>query len=362
MITIERNRFLQALALCREVVKSKSTLPVLACVRLAAVDGVLQVRATDLDSEIGVDLEIKAPAKFLAVVSVVKLSCFLAVCDAPEVSLEVKKNMLHVTCGDASAELLCVDAEEFPATKSAECAGKGSHEFSSDELLSLLHTSFCASPDATRYILNGLFFTEVDGVLAAVATDGKRLAVRRSEIPAAEDLAAVVPTGAVKLLSAALRSKLVDGVVDLSFSESRVSLAAGAVQISSKLIEGTFPNWQQVVPAERRGIVFSPARLISAVERAAALQQDSVQIELKGTQVRVLGEKADVGSAEDKYVLDLGGVSSVVWVNADYLLQGLKWVEASDAEIDPGNGMEPVVLKASGGAAKYVVMPLRTPE
>lgn len=362
MITIERNRFLQALALCREVVKSKSTLPVLACVRLEAVDGVLQIRATDLDSEILVDLEIKAPAKFLAVVSVVKLSCFLAVCDAPVVELEVKKTLLSVTSGDASASLMCADTGDFPDTKAGDRSGNGSHEFSTDELLSLLHTSFCASADSTRYVLNGLFFTAVDGVLAVVATDGRRLAVRRSEIPAEAELAAVVPTGAVKLISAALRSKLVVGAVDLSFSEARVSLAAGAVQISSKLISGTFPNWQQVVPQDRAGIVFSPARMVSAVERAASLQQDSVQIELKGTRVRVLGERADVGSAEDKYDLDLGGVSSVVSLNAGYLLQGLKWVEASDAEIDPGNGMEPVVLKTAGGAAKYVVMPLRTTE
>ena len=361
MIKLNRNRFLQALALARVVVKSKATLPVLGCVRLEVVAGRLEVRATDLDSEVVCELDLEGKGDLLAVVSCVKLSCFLAVCDGEDVELEVRKKLLLVTAGEARCSLLVVDPDEFPATRAAEVAS-GTNEFSPHELLGLLNTVFCASDDATRYALTGLYFCGVDKVLSVVATDGRRLAVRVADREPVVPIAAIVPSAAVKLMQAVLRSALVDGAVDLGFSEHRAFLSAGDVRISSKLIEGEYPNWRQVVPEDKRGIVFSPVRLMAAVERAAALQQDSVQIEMKGSAVRVLGEAAEYGTAEDQFALDLGGASSVVSLNAEFVLQGLKWCGDADADIVPGNGMEPVVLMPAGGRAKYVVMPLRQTE
>lgn len=362
MIEINRSRFLQALALARDVVKSKASLPVLSCIKLTDESGGLQLVATDLDSELTILLPVEKTGKFSAVVSVVKLSCFLSVCDGEFVQLEVRKKFLDVKCGDASCSLLCVEESDFPASPDQDKMAD-SEEFSPSELLEELATVFCASTDASRYALCSLFFCRDAGKsLNVVATDGRRLAMREINSPGAT-LAAMVPTSAVKLMQAVLRSKLVEGSVDLGFSGVRVFLMAGTVQFSGKLIEGNYPNWRQVVPPDAAGIPFSPSRLIGAVERAAALAQDSVTIEMKGQLVRVLGTASEVGTSEDKFELELGGASSVVKVNPDFLLQGLKWCGSRDAVICPGDGMEPIVIKPGGAAAaRYVVMPLRPAE
>ena len=362
MIEINRSRFLQALALARDVVKSKSSLlPVLSCVKLTDDAGGLQIVATDLDSELTILLPVEKSGKFSALVSVVKLSCFLALCDGDVVQMEVRNKSLSVRCGDASCSLMCMDEAEFPASSGLDKMGD-SQEFAPLELLEELATAFCASTDASRYALCSLFFCREAGEsMNVVATDGRRLAVRQL-ISQGGAFAAMVPTSAVKLMSAVLRSKLMEGAVALGFSDHRVFLLAGAVQFSGKLIEGSYPNWRQVVPADRDGITFEPDRLIGAVERAAALAQDSVTIEMKGTQVRVLGATADVGTSEDRFELELGGVSVVVKVNPEFLLQGLKWCGSREAVICPGDGMEPIVIKPGASGARYVVMPLRSSE
>lgn len=360
MIKTNREKLLQALALVRSLAKSAASLPVLSCVHLHGEDGRLVLRGTDLDSEIWIELP--AEGEFSAVVSAARLQSFLAACDGKDAALQVVGGFVEIASGGARAQLMWIDPTEFPASPAEEKAN--TVEFSTHELIGALDLAFCASDDATRYVLNGLLFEGAgpkrkDG-LFVVATDGRRLAVR--EFPQKISCKAVIPSSACNAMRAVLNSKLMDdAAVDLGFSEHRAILAAGCVEFSGKLIEGDFPNWRQVLPEVESGIAFQPGRLLAAVERAAAVGADSVAIEFKGDRVRVRGEAADVGNAEDAFELSLGGFAHVVKLGEKFFADGLRWCNSQDGQIAPGNGMEPLVIFPHHGG-KYVLMPMRTGE
>lgn len=364
MIKINRSSFLQALALARDVAKSGSALPILSCVHLWADGKYLEVRSTNLDVNLNVVLPLDVEGKLSVVVPVVKLSCFLAVCDGADVRLSPVKNFLEVECGLARCSLNGLDPDEFP--KPNEDKAETALVFGPNELLVLLETVFCASKDETRYILNGLLFCSKGGEhpLNVVATDGKRLAVRNDSRGFPDEVSAVIPVGGVKTIASALRSKLCAPEVDFGFSDHMFHLSAGAISLSGKLIEGQFPNWEQVVPEDSAGIAFSPPRLLEAVERARVICQDSLKLSLKDGRVNAFGRHVEMGESEDWFDLDMGSSPEVVaHLNPEFLVAGLKWCGSSPAEIVARSSTEAVVLKSyAGGLARYVLMPMRVEE
>lgn len=363
MIKLKRDLFLEGLGLVKLVARG-SALPVLACVKLVREWGAgLTLTGTDLESEVRVMLDVTEGGSqdMAAVVSAARLGAFLALCDGDVVELEVSPKGLVVVCGGARAVLSVLPVEEFPCGAEVVPVRE---EMSACVLQGLLSVGFAASKDESRYVLNGVML-EGDGLLlTAVATDGRRLAVRRVQQTGKWRGQAVVPRAALRVLSAVLRSGLTPGVVDVGFSEKRMCVVGEAVEFSCKLIEGAFPNWRQVMPEEvTAGIAFSPSRLLAAVGRAAAVvergAEGAVALVLDGDAVRVEGEGV-AGEAVDGFALELGGCSSRVCLSVPFLSEGLEWCGSLPGRIWPGSGMEPVVLAPAGGDDRYVLMPRRS--
>lgn len=368
-ITIERAALLRALNHVQSVVERRNTIPILSNVLMKAEDNVLSMATTDMDLEINESVAANvieagattAPAHTLHDI-IRKLP------DNTDVTLELNNEgtQMTVTAGRSRFKLSCLPTADFPEIGAGDLPA--SFSIPAADLRALVdRTKFAMSTEETRYYLNGIYVHEADQegvkVLRAVATDGHRLA--RFEMPLPEGATGmpgvIIPRKAVGELR-----KLVDDAADtieISLSESKVRFSFDHIVLTSKLIDGTFPDYQRVIPQGNDKIVEIDAKILTnAVDRVSTISDGksrAIKIELNGKNMTISASSAESGSATEE--LEVNGETDIeIGFNAKYLLDITSQIEGEGCRLTLADSASPTIIQDnSDPSSLYVLMPLR---
>lgn len=368
-ISIERAALLRSLNHVQSAVEKRNTIPILSNVLMKAEDGSLSLSTTDMDLEINEAVAAKVEAAGATTAPAGTL--FDIVKKLPDdsiVTLELSAdgNQMTVKAGRSNFRLACLSPGDFPEIGLGELPT----EFSipSNELRALIdRTRFAMSTEETRYYLNGIYVhaTESNGVavLRAVATDGHRLARFEMPLPSgAENMPGVIiPRKTVNELR-----KLVDEAGDairISLSESKVRFAFDHIVLTSKLIDGTFPDYQRVIPSGNDKIVeVSPKAFTQAIDRVSTISDGksrAVKIALNGKTMTLSANSPDAGSATEDLEVN-GNDNMEIGFNAKYLLDITSQIEGDGCRLTLADAASPTIIQDTGDASSlYVIMPLR---
>jgi DNA polymerase III subunit beta len=369
-LTIERAALLKSLGHVQSVVERRNTIPILSNAKIEARDGSLSLNATDMDLDIveKVAAEVTqagattAPAHTLYDV-VRKLP------EGSQVELESADGdgQLVLRSGRSRFTLSCLPIEDFPVMSEGELA----HHFSlsAGDLRGIVdRTRFAISTEETRYYLNGIYLhaAKRDGVdvLRAVATDGHRLASVEVPLP---DGAAGMPGVIVPRKTVGEVRKLIDETTDdvaISLSETKIRISFDDGVLTSKLIDGTFPDYERVIPADNDKVMEVELRSFAdAVDRVSAISAEksrSVKLVLSGTNLVLSASSPESGSATEEVEVSYESDAMEIGFNARYLLDITQQIEGDRAQFVMSDAASPTIVREVGDAsALYVLMPMR---
>jgi DNA polymerase-3 subunit beta len=225
----------------------------------------------------------------------------------------------------------------------------------------LKKTSYAISTDETRYVLNGIFTSFREGKMTLVATDGRRLAMVDTdlEFPASHETDVIIPTKAVQELMRLLGDS---GDVVVRLSDSQVSFSVGDTLLVSKLIEGNYPNYRQVIPGDStERVPLNRESMLETVRRVSLLSSDksnSVKLVFSENQIEVTANSPDVGEARETLDVVYSGKPMQIAFNPDFLKAPLQNLDAETVYLDLIDEMSPGVVRIDGSFL-YVIMPMR---
>ena len=369
-ITLERSALLKALGHLHRVVERRNTIPILSNVLIEAKAGQVEFKATDLDLEA---TEVVPAEVAVAGATTVSAHTFHDIvrklAEGAQVSLEVDAStgQLLLRSGRSRFFLQCLPAADFPDLT----AGEFPHKFQLPalELRRLIdNAQFAISTEETRYYLNGVYFhtADVNGatMLRAVATDGHRLA--RIEMPAPEGAAGmpgvIAPRKAVSEILKLLEDPSKDVTVEISPVKARFRL--GDVTLTTKLIDGTFPDYNRVIPQNNdKRLVVDKDQFQRAVDRVSTISSDrgrAIKLSIADNKMTLSVNNPDSGSASEEIEVDYDSTPMDVGFNSRYLLEIAQQLSGDTALIKLADPSSPtIIMDRDGAQALYVLMPLR---
>jgi DNA polymerase-3 subunit beta len=358
---ISKEAFLDGLQKVQHVVSSRTTLPILSNVLLVAKDGRLKFTTTDLDVGITGSVEAQVDKDGATTLPAKRLLSIVRELPSSEVEVSVDaKNHASIRSGPSYFKIIGLGETEFPPLPDFANA----KEFRIPHAVlrdGLRKTAYSISTDETRYVLNGIFASFRDGKLTLVATDGRRLAMVDSdlEFPASHETDVIIPTKAVNELQRLLGDS---GEVVVKLSESQISFSVGDSLLCSKLIEGNYPNYRQVIPGDsNERVIFSREGLLETVRRVSLLSSDksnSVKLVFGENRVEVTANSPDVGEAQETIDVVYQGPAMQIAFNPEFLMAPLRNLESEQVYLDLIDEMSPGVLRIEG-TFLYVLMPMR---
>ncbi|MBA84313.1 DNA polymerase III subunit beta [Thalassobius sp. S69A] len=368
--SIERAVLLKAVSQAQSVVERRNTIPILANVLIEADGNNVQFRATDLDIEV-VD---KAPAMVekAGATTVSAVTLHEIVRKLPDGALVTLSDdgvagRLNVEAGRSHFNLATLPKEDFPVMATSEYASNFSAP--APVLRRLFDKSkFAISTEETRYYLNGVYLHVADSdggkVLRAVATDGHRLARIDADLPAgAEGMPGViVPRKTVGELRKLLDDD--DMEIAVSVSETKIRFATPDITLTSKVIDGTFPDYTRVIPAgNTRKLEVDAGEFAAAVDRVATVSSErsrAVKLALDEDKLVLSVNAPDSGAAEEELVVAYGDERLEIGFNAKYLLEIASQVDRENAVFMFNSAGDPTLMREGNDtSAVYVVMPMR---
>jgi DNA polymerase III subunit beta len=369
-VTIERSVLLKALGHVHRIVERRNTIPILANVLIEAEDGKVALKSTDLDLEA---TEQSAADVVQAGATTVPAHVIYDIVrklpEGAQTSLEIAgdNGQLLLRSGRSRFFLQALPASDFPDLTS----GAFSHRFAlpAVELKRLIeNTQFAISTEETRYYLNGIFLhtVDVDGksMLRAVATDGHRLA--RVETPAPQGSVGmpgvIAPRKAVSEVLKLLEDLTQDVQIEISTAKARFQF--GDVVLTTKLIDGTFPDYQRVIPTGNdKRLVADKEPFEKAVDRVSTLSSErgrAIKLSVADNKMTLSVNNPDSGSASEEIEVDYDAAPIDIGFNARYLLDILGQLAGDTALIKMADPGSPTLIQDRDSAnALYVLMPLR---
>jgi len=368
-LTIERAALLKALGHVQSVVERRNTIPILSNLKIEAADGRLSLNATDMDLDIVESVAAEVSAKGATTAPAHTL--YDIVRKLPEGSqIEMTadgKGQMVLSSGRSRFTLACLPTEDFPVLS----GGKMAHEFglTATEIKTLIDkTRFAISTEETRYYLNGIYLhaAERNGtpVLRAVATDGHRLA--SAEVPLPKG-AKGIPGVIVPRKTVAELRKLVEESTDdvaVGLSDTKVRFSFGDAVLTSKLIDGTFPDYQRVIPAGNdKQLDVDTKQFADAVDRVSAISSErsrAVKLSLAGKSLVLSASSPDSGSATEEIEIAYKGDDMDIGFNAGYLLDITRQIEGDTTRLMLADAASPTIFsEVDDKGALYVLMPMR---
>ncbi len=369
-LTIERAALLRSLGHVQSVVERRNTIPILANVLIEAEAGKLRLTATDMDLNI-VD-EVAAEVADSGATTAPAHTLYDIVRKLPdgaqvELATDGDSGRMVLRSGRSEFSLSTLPKEDFPAMGSGDLPQ--SFQLTAGALRDIIdRTRFAISTEETRYYLNGIYLhaADADGteVLRAVATDGHRLARFQLPLPegAAGMPAAIIPRKTVNEVR-----KLIDETEDpvtLSLSDTRIEFAFDATLLTSKLIDGTFPDYQRVIPAGNDKMMEVRCKdFAEAVDRVSTISSEksrAVKLSVHSGSLTLSANSPENGTAVEELEIDYGGQDLEIGFNSRYLLDIAQQIEGEGAEFAMADASSPTIVRdAADGNALYVLMPMR---
>jgi len=359
--TVTKEKILEGLQRVQNIVSTRTTLPILSNVLLQATTKGISLTTTDLDVAVRSSIEATVAKTGATTLPARKLFSILKEVVGAEIDIEVDdKNAASIRCGSSFYKIMGLPEEEFPRFPQAE--GAKAIKIPQGALRDLLKkTAYAVSNDETRYVLNGVFMTFKGAKLTVVATDGRRLALAEAEsdIPKGAETEMIIPTKAVAELQRLLTDK---GDAELSVGTNQIIINLGETAIASKLIEGTYPNYRQVIPAEaKERITIERETLLGALHRASILASEksqSIKLNFGKNQLTITANTPDVGESRETMAINYKGKELTIAFNPQYMMDPLRNLDADEVHVELTDELSPGVLKINEPYI-YVLMPMR---
>lgn len=370
-LVVERSALMTALTHANSVVERRSTIPVLANVRLDADEQNLRLTATDMDLEVvqNVAADVSASGTTTASAFLLQNIC-RTLPDGAQVALERDQvsGRLSIHCGPTQFEFACLPPEDFPLMT----ATAFSHGFSlpAVELRRLLdRTHFAALVEGARENLQGVFFHATSGdsspALRAVATDGHRLARVDTEQPEGADgmPGIIVPNKTIHVLRSLIDTA--DEDIDIEVAERKMSFRSGTIQMTSKLIDGTYPNYEKVIPDDNdRVMKVSKDTFVRATDRMSVITTTDkgrpVKLDISTGRLQVSASNLEGVTGEEELEVDYEGPPMTIGFNARYISEMAKNFDGDVMLVVMSRDSSPAIVRdADDNWTLYVLMPLR---
>ncbi len=365
-LTISKEQIINGLQAVQNVVSTRTTLQILSNVLLRAEGDRLELTATDLDVTVACGVEAKITRPGATTVPVKKLFGIVRELTNLDIDIEVdEKNNCTVRSGPSFYKINGLSADEFPPLPKFKEEKKV--VLRQETLKSMMKkTSFAISTDESRYVLNGIFLSLKDHKMTMVATDGRRLALVDEEIDVSEASQGefIVPAKAVNELNRLLQDK---GEVEIQYAENQASFTlkdekGSSILIISKLIEGNYPNYRQVIPAEtKERVALVREEFLHALRRAEIMtseKSNSVKLSFGKNKLEITANSPEVGEAKETLAINYKGPDIAIAFNPKYIIDPLNALVNDEIFIELIDELSPGVVKINGPFL-YVVMPMR---
>jgi DNA polymerase-3 subunit beta len=367
--TIERANLLRSLGHVQSVVERRNTIPILSNVLIEALsDGSMRLMATDLDLQINETME-AASVEVAGSTTVSAHTLFDIVRKLPEgtqVSLTASDGKMQVVAARSRYSLNTLPRDDFPIIAEGELPTK--FELPAATLRQMIDkTRFAISTEETRYYLNGIFLHVGDDgqpVLKAAATDGHRLA--RVTVPRPEGAEGMPDIIIPRKCVAELRKLLdeVEGTVEVTLSATKIRFGLGTAVLTSKLIDGTFPDYNRVIPTGNDKILkIDPKAFMSGVDRVSTIALEktrAVKMALEPDRITLSVTSPENGTAAEEVSGEYGSEGFEIGFNARYLMDILSQIESETVEVHLADAAAPTLIRENDKSpALYVLMPMR---
>jgi len=356
-----KEKLLEGLQQVQNVVSTRTTLPILSNVLLQAKEGAVHLTTTDLD--VGVRGSFEANVDKVGATTLPARRLFTIIRELPssEIAIEVDgKNAASIRSGQSFFKILGLPEEEFPPLPKFENA-KVMTMRQKDLHDGLRKTAYAISTDETRYVLNGVLFSFKENKLTLVATDGRRLAMLDIELefPRSHEAEIIVPTKAVTELQRLLKD---DGEVKISVGSGQIAFDLNNTLLVSKLIEGNYPNYKQVIPSEaKERVTLERETFLNSLRRVSLLASDksnSIKLNFSKNNIEITANTPEVGEARESLPVAYKGRDFSIAFNPEFLMAPLRNLTEDEVFFDLIDEMSPGVLKIQTPFL-YVLMPMR---
>ncbi len=364
--TIAKDQLMAGLQAVQNVVSTRTTLPILSNVLVQAIGDKLQLTATDLDVTVSSAVEADVKEEGATTIPVKRFFSIVRELQASEVEISTDgKNVTSLQAGSSFYKINGISAEEFPPMP--KFGETSTVTLPQEKIRAMLKkTSIAISMDESRYVLNGVFMSFQADKLTMVATDGRRLAMSEEELTtesaAIGDI--IVPTKAVSELNRLLQNT---GEVELKFTENQVSfLIKGeddhSILLMSKLVEGNYPNYKQVIPTEtKERVPLGREELLQALRRAEIMTNDksnSVKLTFAKNNLAITANTPEVGEGRESIAINYKGPDISIAFNPGYMMDPLKVLDVDEVFIELNDELSPGLMRINGPFL-YVLMPMR---
>lgn len=365
-IVTSKENLLKGIQGVQNAVSTKSTLPILSHILIDAKKNDLKLTATDL--EIGVTAKIEGEVSEEGAITVPARKFSEIIKELPgntPITITVKKSQsINIEAGKSYFRLMGLAKEDFPQLPEFPANSKGSDLVKMPQKLiktMIQLTSFAMSHDETRYVLNGILFSFKDKILRMVATDGRRLALVENSLPDIGTLKkdVIVPMKTIQELN---RNLTEEGDASFFFKENQLQINLGHIIITSRLIEGEYPNYEQVIPKKtKEEVKISTQDLLQATRRASILtsqESQSIKINIIRDRLIITKNTPELGEAREEVEVDYKGGELAIGFNPGFLIDVLKNVDQENIKFGFIDPEKPAVIR-SGDNYTYIVLPMQ---
>ena len=362
-VKFNKAAFQEALNLVTSIVPSRTPKPILQCIKITADDGAVSVCSTDLEVGITYSIaQVEVVDDGVVVVPADKLAAIVRESVDEVVELDASEASVNIKGADSHFTIYAHDPSQYPAVP--DMTDEGDMRINLDKLQEgIEQTVFAAAKESTRYALNGILWEVKGKKLTLVATDGRRLAKSIVTMEAAaKDLPGgriIVPSKTMVLLDKVGGDA--DSVVAVKFVDNQIVLNSGQAVISSNLVEGNFPKYEDIIPSDYDNkVTLSTDAVLSAVRRAALLaNEDSkgIRVGIKKGGMVFSSRAPETGDAQIDMAVDYKGASIEIGFNPQFLVDVLRVMKTDEFVLELGDSDRPGVIKC-GSDFLYIVMPV----
>ena len=360
-VVTQRDELAQKLGVAARAVSTRASVQILSGVLLRAEGGRLHLAATDMELSLRSSLDAQIEGEGSVVVPGRLLVDLVRLLPDSEVTIEYRaeESVVHVTSGPSTSTLHTYAADDFPRLPDHDAVGT----FTVDRE-SLLDTvsrvARSASRDESRPVLTGILVRFEPGKLVMAATDSYRLSVKETELSGeAPELEAIIPARALAELA---RIAQAGDNVELGVHENQVVFAADDVWLTTRRIDGQFPNYKQLLPEQfEHELTLPRAELLDVVRRTAVMAQRNSPLRLRFAEGELIvsAQTQDVGEARESMPVAYTGEPLEIGFNAEFLRDGIESIAADELRLNLISPLRPAVIKGESDDFSYLIMPIR---
>jgi DNA polymerase-3 subunit beta len=359
-LVTSKEHILEGLQKVQSGISARNTLPILANVHITTRDGKVQLTATDLEVSVQTVAEARIAREGGTTLPARRLLSIIKELGSGDIEINVDdKDTATIKAGPSVFKILGMSEEEFPAVPTFE----EHRTYSLDQAMfrkMLTATSYSASTEESRYVLNGVLLSFRDDKLSVVATDGRRMALFEHgvEFPEALNADMVIPNKTVNELIKTLGS---EGTVKIMAGDNQIAFSFGTMLITSKLVDGTFPNFRQVIPSQcEERVSIAREELLASVRRVSLVSDktSSVTLSFDKNQLTISTSSPEVGEASETVAIKYNGKATAIAFNPDFMMDCLRNLTTDEVALEFSDELSPGVMKCDAPFL-YVLMPMR---